>query len=88
MNVLLQNLLQAKSNPHVFWPLAAALGLRFGLALANIWFPAHVDQLAQTKKMVDPAITTLISYATLAAANSGPGKPPTNPTDTQTIQPK
>lgn len=77
MNQLLQNLLQAKSNPHVFWPVVLALGARFAMPILMIWFPTHKEQLLQTKQYIDPAITTLISYATLAAANSGPQPPKT-----------
>jgi hypothetical protein len=84
MNTMLQNLLQAKSNPHVFYPVLIGCLLRIGISLLYVWVPTHKDQIDQTKKMVDPLITALLSYSTLAAARSGPATPDNTTQPTQT----
>ena len=83
MNKIVSNLLQAKDNPHVFWPLLLAVIFRVGLqvvfALINIWSPGHAAQIAQTQALIEPydkdIIQFLTFYGTLAAAKSGPDKP-------------
>jgi hypothetical protein len=88
MNQLLQNLLQAKNNPHVLWPVVAVMGLRVGMQVffraMDIYVPHLQGQNSAMQDMLEPYIKDLTSllqgYATVAAATTGPAVlPPVTP---------
>lgn len=86
MNKLLANLSQAKSNPHVFWAVAAAVAVRVGpqllFKILDNYNPHLVGPNAATQDLLEPYLKDLSEalqgYAALAAANSGPSTPPPN----------
>lgn len=91
MNKLLTNLAQAKSNPHVFWPLIVAAALRIVPPLVfkalDIYAPQLVGKDAMMQDMLEPylrdAIQALTSYGGLAAATApAPANQPPPPTTT------
>jgi hypothetical protein len=84
MNTLITNLLQARNNPHVFWPVAIVIALRVGMQVffkaMDIYAPHLQGQNAAMQDMLEPYVKDLTSalqgYATVAAATSGPAAPP------------
>lgn len=87
MNKILTNLSQARNNPHVFWPLLAAVLIRVIPSLLfkamDIYAPQLVGKDAMMQDILEPyirdAVQALTAYGSVAAANSGPTPPPQDP---------
>lgn len=87
MNQILSNIAQAKSNPHVFWPVVIAAAVKVLTQIVfeaiDIYAPGLKGQNAAMQDMLSPYLNDLYQFATgyaaLAASTSGPVPPPSQP---------